>query len=143
MRNVKKYIVSIIIIIIGIASIAFIVKWNNKKSLKINEININNVVIQLTNNENDYTEYKNIERFEVFNNSANFEIEIQNDSIITYKNIKVGDNIDKLDFCNNKVGTVYYYETNYRYKGYHMEIIYGIDPFDNTILSITYRFYMK
>lgn len=143
MQNVKKYIVSIIIIIIGIALTAFIVKRNNNKSLKINEININNVVIQLTNNENDYTEYKNIEGFKVFNNSANFQIEIQNDSIITYNNIKVGDSIDKLDFCNNKVGIVYYYETNYRYKGYHMEIIYGIDPFDNTILSITYSFYMK
>ena len=143
MRNVKKYIVSVIIIIIGIVSITFIVKWNNKKSLEINEININNVVIQLTNNENDYMEYKKIEGFKVFNNSANFEIEIQNDSIITYKNIKVGDSIDKLDFCNNKVGTVYYFETSYRYKGYHMEIIYGIDPVDNTILSITYSFYMK
>lgn len=143
MRNVKKYIVPIIIMVIGIVSITFIVKWNYKKPLEINEINIDNVVIQLTNNENDYVGYKKVDGFKVFNNSANFEIEIQNDSIITYKNIKVGDSIDKLDFCNEVVGDVYYCETDYRYKGYHMEIIYGSDPFDNTILSITYRFYMK
>lgn len=143
MRNVKKYIVSVIIIIIGIVLITFIFKWNYKKPLEINEINIDNVVIQLTNNENDYVEYRKLEGFEVFNNSTNFEIEIQNNSIITYKNIKVGDSIDKLDFCNEVVGRVYFFETNYRYKGYNMEIIYGSDPFDNTILSITYRFYMK
>lgn len=142
MQKNKKIFISIIIIIIGIVSISFIVKGIDKKSLEINEIYIDNVVIQLTNNENDYVKYKNLEGFKVFNNSTNFEIEIQNDNIITYKNIKIGDSIDKLDFCN-KVGSVYYFETNYRYKGYHMEIIYGRDPFDNTILSITYRFYMK
>lgn len=143
MQNFKKYIISIIIIIVFIVSTILYVKSNHQKLLEINEIKIDNVVIQLTNNKDDYDEYKRIEGFEVFNNSTNFEIEIQNDSVITYKNIKVGDSIDKIDFCNNKVGSVYYYETNYRYKGYHMEIIYGSDPFDNTILSITYRFYMK
>lgn len=143
MQKTKKYVVLIIIIIVGIILITFVIKNNYKKPLEISEININNTVIQLTNNKDDYGEYKNIEGFKVFDNSTNFEIEIQNDSIITYKNIKIGDSIDKLDFCNEAVGNVYYFETNYRYKGYHMEIIYGGDPFDNTILSITYRLYMK
>ena len=123
--------------------ITLIIKLNYKKPLAINEIKIYNKIMQLTNNKDDYVEYKEIDGFDVFNNSTNFEIEIHDDNIITYKNVKVGDSIDKLDFCNNVVGNVYYFETNYRYKGYHMEIIYGRDPFENTILSITYRFYMK
>lgn len=142
MEKLKKHIVLIIIGGICIVLVILLIKNNYNKPVKINEININNSVLLLTNNKDDYLEYKEIEGFDVYNNNRDFEIQIQNPSIITYRNIKVGDSINKLDFCK-RIGTVYYFETDYRYNGYYMEIIYGKNPFDDTILSITYRFFYE
>lgn len=141
MKQLNKIIFSIIIGAACIIIAIFLIKSYFNKPLEINEIYINNTVFQLTNKKNDYLQFSEIEDFKVFENSRDFEIEIKNPDIITYKNLRVGDSIDKLDFCK-QVGSVYYFETDYRYNGYHMEIIYG-SYFDDTILSITYRFFSK
>lgn len=143
MKKSKMYILGIPIIIIFIILIIIFVKQNKNIPLEVNEININGKVIQLTANKADYLEYNNVEGFDVYENKSSFEIEIQNQDIITYKDIKIGDNANKLDFCDELVGMVYYFETNHRHKGYHLQIIYGIDPFDDTIIYITYKYYNK
>lgn len=141
MKQPKKIIFPIIIGATCIIIAIFLIKSYLNKPLEINEIYINNTVFQLTNRKSDYLQFSEIEDFKVFENSRDFEIEITNPDIITYKNLRVGDSIDKLDFCK-QVGGVYYFDTDYRYNGYHMEIIYG-NYFDDTILSITYRFFSK
>lgn len=141
MKQSKKIVFSIIIGVTCIIIAIFLIKSYLYKPLEISEIYTNNTVFQLTNRKSDYLQFSKIEEFKVFDNSRDFEIEIKNPDIITYKNLRVGDSIDKLDFCK-QVGGVYYFETDYRYNGYHMEIIYG-GGFDDTILSITYRFFSK
>lgn len=143
MKKSKMYIIGIPIIIICIILIIIFVKQNQKTPLKVNEINIDGNVIQLTANKSDYSEYENLEGFEVYENKSSFEIEIQNQDILTYKNIKVGDNSDKLEFCDEQMNMIYYFKTNHRHKGYHLEIVYGVEPFDDTIISITYNYYNK
>ena len=142
MKKSIKYIIGIPILLICVILIIVFVKQNQKTPLKANEINIDGEVIQLTANKSDYSEYEDIENFSVYDNKYNFKIEIQNPNILTYKDIKVGDSADKLDFCN-EIGTIFCYETGIKHKGYHLEIIYGVDPFDDTILSITYDYYDK
>ena len=142
MKKSMKYIIGILIILICIILIVVFMKQNQKTPLKANEINIDGEVIQLTANKSDYSEYDDIEDFNVYDNKYNFEIEIQNPNILTYKDIKVGDSADKLDFCN-EIGTIFCYETGIKYKSYYLEIIYGVDPFDDTILSITYDYHDK
>ncbi len=142
MKKTIKYIIGITIILICVILIIIFVKQNQSTPLKVNEINIEGKVIQLTADKSDYSEYDDLEDFDVSDNKYNFEIEIQNPNILTYKDIKVGDSADKLDFCN-KIGTIFCYETNLRHKGYYLEIVYGVDPFDDTILSITYNYYNK
>lgn len=78
------------------------VKQNQSTPLKVNEINIDGKVIQLTADKSDYSEYDNIEDFDVYDNKTNFEIEILNPNILTYKNIKVGDSANKLVLCHIK-----------------------------------------
>ena len=143
MKKSKMYIIGIPIIIICIILIIVFIKQNQKTPLKVNEINIDGNVIQLTANKSDYSEYDNIEDFSVYDNKNSFEIEIQNPSIVTYKDIKVGDSADKLEFCIEPVSNIFYYETNIRHQGYHLKIWYGVDPFDDTVLSITYEYYNK
>lgn len=143
MKKSIKYIIGIPILLICVILIIVFVKQNQKTPLKANEINIDGKVIQLTANKSDYSEYDNIEDFSVYDNKNSFEVEIKNLSILTYRDIRVGDSADKLDFCDEPVGMVYYFETNHRHKGYHLQIVYGIDPFDDTIISITYKYYNK
>lgn len=143
MKKSKIYIIGIPIILICIILIILLVKQNQNNPLKVNEVNIDGKVVQLTANKADYLDYENLEGFEVYENKSSFEIEIQNQDILTYKDIKVGDNVNKLDFCDEPVGMVYYFETNHRHKGYHLQIVYGVDPFDDTIISITYEYYNK
>lgn len=143
MKKSKMYIIGIPIIIICIILIIVFIKQNQNIPLKVNEVNIDGKVIQLTANKADYSKYENLEGFNVYENKSSFEIEIQNQDILTYENIKVGDSVDKLEFCDEPVGMVYYFETNHRHKGYHLQIVYGVDPFDDTIISITYEYYNK
>ena len=141
MKKSKKYIIGIPIILIFVVLIIVLVKRIQDIPLKVNEINIDGKVIQLTADKSDYSEYDDIEGFSVYDNKYNFEVEIQNPDILTYKDIKVGDSADKLDCYNEPIGTVFYYKTNIRHKGYHLDIVYGVDPFDDTIISITYEYY--
>ena len=143
MKKSKMYIIGIPIIIICIILIIVFIKQNQNIPLKVNEVNIDGKVIQLTANKADYSKYENLEGFNVYENKSSFEIEIQNQDILTYENIKVGDSVDKLEICDEPVGMVYYFETNHRHKGYHLQIVYGVDPFDDTIISITYEYYNK
>lgn len=145
MKKTIKYIIGITIILICVILIIVFVKQNQSTPLKVtplkvNEINIEGKVIQLTANKSDYSEYEDIENFSVYDNKYNFEIEIQNPNILTYKDIKVGDSADKLDFCN-EIGTIFCYETGIKYKHYYLVIYYGVNPFDDTIISITYNYY--
>lgn len=140
MKKSIKYIIGIAIILIGVILIIVFVKQNQSTPLKVNEINIEGKVIQLTADKSDYSEYDDIEDFDVYDNKYNFKIEIQNPNILTYKDIKVGDSADKLDFCND-IGTIFCYETGIKYKHYYLVIYYGVNPFDDTIISITYNYY--
>lgn len=141
MNKSKKYIIGIPTVFICVTVIAIFIKLNQNTPLKVNEISIEGKVIQLTANKTDYSNYKELYGFEVYDNKSSFEIEIQNPDILTYKNIKIGDSADTLDFCEEVVSGIFCYETNYRHKGYHLKIWYGIYPFDNTILTITYEYY--
>lgn len=143
MKKSIKYIIGVPILLICVILIIVLVKQNQKTPLKANEINIDGEIIQLTANKSDYLEYEDIENFSVYDNKYNFEIEIQNQNILTYKNIKVGDSADKLDFCIEAVPHIFYYKTNISHQGYYLQIVYGVDPYDNTILSITYEYYNK
>lgn len=145
MKKSKKYIIGIPIVLICVILIVVFIKQSQKTPLKANEINIDGKVIQLTANKSDYSEYDDIENFSVYDNKNNFKIEIQNPNILTYKDIKVGDSVNKLDFCIDPVetGMIFYYESNIRHQGYHLKIWYGVDPFDDTILTITYEYYNK
>lgn len=140
MKKSIKYIIGIAIILICVILIIVFVKQNQSTPLKVNEINIEGKVIQLTADKSDYSEYDDIEDFDVYDNKYNFKIEIQNPNILTYKDIKVGDSADKLDFCND-IGTIFCYETGIKYKHYYLVIYYGVNPFDDTIISITYNYY--
>lgn len=143
MKKSKMYIIGISTIIICIILIAVFIKQNQNISLKVNEVNIDGKVIQLTADKADYSKYQSLEGFKVYENKSSFEIEIQNQGILTYKDIKIGDSADKLEFCDEQIGMVYYFKTNHRHKGYHLQIVYGVDPFDDTIISITYEYYNK
>ena len=143
MKKSIKYIIGIPILLICVILIIVFVKQNQKTPLKANEINIDGKVIQLTANKSDYSKYENIEGFNVYDNKSNFEIEIKSLDILTYKDIKVGDSADKLKFCIESIPNIFIYETNIQHKGYHLKIWYGIDAFDDTILSITYVYYDK
>lgn len=140
MKKSIKYIIGITIILICFILIIVFVKQNQSTPLKANEINIDGEVIQLTANKSDYSEYEDIENFSVYDNKYDFEIEIQNPNILTYKDIKVGDSAGKLDFCN-EIGTIFCYETGIKYKHYYLVIYYGVNPFDDTIISITYNYH--
>ena len=142
MKKSTKYII-ITTILISIILIVILMKYKQNSQLKVNEININGTVVQLTASKSDYLEYNYLDDFTVYENSSSFEIEIQNQNIVTYKNIQIGDDASKLDFCNEPIPNIFYYETNYRHKGYHLEICYGVDPFDSSIISITYKYYNK
>ena len=72
MKKSKMYIIGIPIIIICIILIIIFVKQNQKTPLKVNEINIDGNVIQLTANKSDYSEYDNIEDFSVYDNINHF-----------------------------------------------------------------------
>ena len=140
MRKYIKYLIGIPILIICVFLTIVLIKQNKDTTLKVNEIKINGNEIILTADKSDYSEYGDIDEFWVYENKWEFQISIDNPDILTYKNIKVGDNAENLDFCEEKVPNIFLYETDYSSKGYPMEILYGVNPFDNTILSITYTF---
>ena len=141
MKKRNKYIIGTFIILVCAILIFVLAKQTQSTPLKVNEVNIDGKVIQLTANKTDYSNYKELYGFKVYDNKSSFEIEIQNPDILTYKNIKIGDSADTLDFCEEVVPGIFCYETNYMHKGYHLKIWYGIYPFDNTILTITYEYY--
>ena len=85
MKKSKKYIIGIPIILIFVVLIIVLVKRIQDIPLKVNEINIDGKVIQLTADKSDYSEYDDIEGFSVYDNKYNFEVEIQNPDILTYK----------------------------------------------------------
>lgn len=89
--------------------------------------------------EEDFDKYKNNHDMSFYDNSNSVDIEIRDFNVLTYENIRIGDSINKLDFCNKSVGMVYYFESKYRSQGYHLEIQYGTD--NEKIITITYHFY--
>jgi len=135
----KSKIVIVILIIIGIVVVAFCFNSNKSIELKENQIKIDNIITTVTSKEEDFNKYENNHDISFYNNSNSIDIEIRDANILTYKNIKVGDSINKLDFCNKSVGMIYYFESQYRSQGYHLEIQYGTD--NKEIITITYHFY--
>ena len=134
----KSKIVIVILIIISIVVVAFCFNSNKSIELKENQIKIGNIITTVTSKE-DFNKYENDHDISFYNNNNSIDIEIRDANILTYKNIKVGDSINKLDFCNKSVGMIYYFESQYRSHGYHLEIQYGTD--NKEIITITYHFY--
>lgn len=135
----KSKIVITILLIICITVMAFYFSNNKSIELKENQIKIDNIITTVTSKEEDFDKYENSHDMSFYNNSNSINIEIRDSDILTYKNIKVGDNISKLDFCDKSIGMVYYFESQYRSQGYHLEIQYGTD--NKEIITITYHFY--
>ena len=141
MKKSKIHILWISVLIICVMLAAFMVKYSYDKTLKVNEIKIGEEIVQLTNNEIDYLEYESMDGVEIYANKYDFKIEIQDPHIFTYKNIRVGDSVDKLDFCNTAAaGMLHYFETDYRCNGSRMTIWYSVNPFDDVIIAIRYKF---
>lgn len=136
----KKIKIAITILLI-ICIVVVVFHFNNNKSieLKENQIKIDNIITTVTSKEEDFNKYENNHDISFYNNSNSIDVEIRDSDILTYKNIKVGDSVNKLDFCNKSVGMVYYFESQYRSQGYHLEIQYGTD--NEKIITITYHFY--
>lgn len=136
----KKSKIAILILLI-ICIVVGIFCFNNNKSveLKENQIKIDNIITTVTSKEEDFDKYKNNHDMSFYDNSNSVDIEIRDFNVLTYENIRIGDSINKLDFCNKSVGMVYYFESKYRSQGYHLEIQYGTD--NEKIITITYHFY--
>ena len=135
----SKIVIIIILFIIGIVFVVFYFNNNKSIELKENQIEIDNIITTVTSKEEDFNKYENNHDMSFYNNSNSIDIEIRDSDILTYKNIKVGDSVNKLDFCNKSVGMIYYFESQYRNQGYHLEIQYGTD--NKEIITITYHFY--
>ncbi len=135
----KSKIVITILLIISIVVVVFYFNNNKSVELKENQIKIDNIITTVTSKEEDFNKYENNHDINFYNNSNSIDIEIIDSDILTYKNIKVGDNVNKLDFCNKSVGMIYYFESKYCSGKYNLEIQYGTD--NEEIITITYHFY--
>lgn len=137
----KSKIVITILFIICIVTGIFC--FNNAKKYKIkleeNQIQIDNDIITVTSKKDEFNQYKGNYDMSFYENKNNVEIEIRDENILTYKNIKIGDDINKLDFCDKDIGMVYYFESKYCSGKYNLEIQYGTD--NEKIITITYHFY--
>lgn len=135
--KVVIFIAMLLCVIIG----AIFLQNKPQTKLKENQIKINNVILTVTSKEEDFDQYKGNHEISFYNNKNSVDIEIKDNNIETYNNIKIGDSIDKLDFCDKSVGMIYYFESQYRSQGYHLEIQYGTDS--ENIITITYHFYKQ
>ena len=143
--NVEAILLKKIRIIIPIITVVIIVlvilikKNSNDVQLEENQIQIDGRIITVTSKKDEFNQYKSNYDMSFYENNNNIEIEIRDENILTYKNIKVGDNISKLDFCDKEIGMVYYFESKYCSGKYNLEIQYGTD--NKEIITITYNFY--
>lgn len=135
----KKSKIVIILFIIGIVFVVFYFNNNKNIELKENQIQIDSRIITVTSKKDEFNQYKSNYDMSFYENNDSVEIEIRDENILTYKNIKVGDNISKLDFCDKEIGMVYYFESKYCSGKYNLEIQYGTD--NKEIITITYHFY--
>lgn len=137
MKKISIIILSFVVILVIIVIICH--QPNNHLVIKEDQIQIDKRNITVTPdidqgvNNNNY----GIKKYE---NRDSVDIKITDKHIVTYYGVKIGDNKNKLSFCEKHIGIVYYFESKYKHQGYNLEIQYGIG-YDDCIIGITYHFY--